>query len=249
MEEIQLTKKGTIRKRKPKQKIYYFTKDTESAILEYVRSKDQRHRNKLYKERIDYPFFKLTQNIINTFKFPYMDGTIEDIQQECIHHLLEKLHLYSQDKGAAYSYFGTIVKYYLINNNNAQYRKILGTDNLEGLDEDKSTVINLMNNPNPNEQPFNDENYCMDMFIAYMDLHSEYIFEDEEDLKSCNAIMELFKRRENIEIFDKKALFIYIREMTNQETVQISKIMKKIKKIYNRLHQQYLEYGWISLNF
>lgn len=245
----ELTKKGTIRKRKPKQKIYYFTKDCELAILEYVASKDQRHRNKLYKDRIDYPFFKLTQNIINTFKFPYMDGTVEDIQQECIHHLLEKLHLYSQDKGAAYSYFGTIVKYYLINNNNAQYKKILGTDNLEGIDDEKSIVIDLINNPNKNEKPFNDENYVMEKFILYMDTHGSNIFKDAEDYKSCVAIVELFKRREYIEIFNKKALFIYIREMTNQETPQITKIIKKIQKIYNRLNEQYLEYGFISLNF
>jgi len=247
--EQELTKKGTVRKRKPKQKIYYFTKDTEEAILEYVRSKDQRHRNKLYKDRIDYPFYKLTQNIINTFKFPYMDGTVEDIQQECIHHLLEKLHLYSQDKGAAYSYFGTIVKYYLINNNNAQYKKILGTDNLDGIDDEKSLVIDLINNPNKNDKPFNDENYVMEHFIQYVEQHSPNIFKDPEDYKSCSAIIELFKRREYIEIFNKKALFIYIREMTNQETPQITKIIKKIHKIYNRLNNQYLEYGWISTNF
>jgi len=247
--EQELTKKGTVRKRKPKQKIYYFTKDTEEAILEYVASDNQNIRNRIYRERIDYPFFKLTQNIINTFKFPYMDGTVEDIQQECIHHLLEKLHLYSQEKGAAYSYFGTVVKYYLINNNNAQYKKILGTDNLEGIDEDKSIVIDLINNPNPLEKPFSDENYCIDMFIKYIEMHDKDIFKNEEDLKSCNAIIELFKRREYIEIFNKKALFIYIREMTNQDTQQITKIIKKVQKIYHRLNQQYLEYGFISLNF
>lgn len=245
----ELTKKGTVRKRKPKQKIYYFTKDTEEAILEYVSSKDQILRNKIYRERINYAFFKLTQNIINTFKFPYMDGTIEDIQQECIVHLLEKLHLYSQDKGAAYSYFGTIVKYYLINNNNAQYKKVLGIEGLDNIDEDKSIVIDLLNNPNPKEQPFNDENYCIEMFIKYMELYSEKIFIDSEDYKSCIGIMELFKRREYIEIFNKKALFIYIRELTNQETPQITKIIKKIHKIYNRLNNQYMEYGFISLNF
>jgi len=247
--ELELTKKGTPRKRKPKQKIYYFTKDTEEAILEYVASDNQYLRNKIYRERIDYAFFKLTQNIINTFKFPYMDGTVEDIQQECIHHLLEKLHLYTQEKGAAYSYFGTIVKYYLINRNNFEYKKVLGIEGLDGIDEDKSTVINLMNNPNPLEQPFNDESYCIDMFIKYMDLHSKTIFEDENELLLSYAILELFKKRENIEIFNKKALYLYIREMTKQDTIDITKVIKKIQKIYNRLNQQYMEYGFISLNF
>jgi hypothetical protein len=248
MDEL-LTKKGTPRKRKPKQKIYYFTKDTESAILEYVASSDQKFRDKLYRERIDYAFFKLTQNIINTFKFPYMDGTIEDIQQEVIYFLLTKLPLYSQEKGAAYSYFGTIAKRYLINENNRLYDRRKDYDNLDGIDEDKTLIIDLLNNPNPNSQPFNDINYNMDMFIKYMDMHSEYIFDNPEDLKSCYAIMELFRKRENIEIFNKKALLIYIREMTNQETIQITKVIKKIHKIYKRLNDQYNQYGFISLNF
>lgn len=248
MDEL-LTKKGTPRKRKPKQKIYYFTKDTESAILEYVASSNQNHRNKLYRERIDYAFFKLTQNIINTFKFPYMDGTIEDIQQEVIYFLLTKLPLYSQDKGAAYSYFGTIAKRYLINENNRLYDRRKDYDNLDGIDEDKTLVIDLLNNPNPNSQPFNDVNYSMDMFIKYMDMYDSYIFPDPEDIKSCYAIMELFRKRENIEIFNKKALLIYIREMTNQETIQITKVIKKIHKVYKRLYHQYLEYGQISLNY
>jgi len=249
METLELTKKGTPRKRKPKQKIYYFTKDTEEAILEYVASDNQNNRNKIYRTRIDYPFFKLTQNIINTYKFPYLDGSVEDIQQECICFLLEKLSKYTQSKGAAYSYFGTITLRYLINENNKAYKKVLGIEGLDNIDEDKSIVIDLLNNPNPNEQPFNDENYCIEMFIEYMNRYEKYIFPEEEDLKSCNAIMELFKNRENIDIFDKKALYIYIREMTHQETTQVTKIMKKIKKIYNRLKNQYLEYGFISLNF
>lgn len=248
MDEL-LTKKGTPRKRKPKQKIYYFTKNTEEAILEYVSLSDQNLRNKIYRERIDHAFYKLTQNIINTFKFPYIDGTVEDIQQEVIYFLLTKLPLYNQSKGAAYSYFGTITKRYLILENEKMYKKVKGHDNLDNIDEDKSLVIDLLNNPNPLEQPFNDENYCMDMFIEYMDMHSQYIFENSEDLKSCHAVMELFKKRENIEIIEKKAILLYIREMTNQETSQITKVIKKIYKIYNRLHQQYLNYGFISLNF
>ena len=112
--EENLTKKGTPRKRKPKQKIYYFTKDTENAILEYVSLKDQRSRDRLYKEKIDYAFFKLSQNIINTYKFPYMEGTIEDKQQEVIFHLLKSLHKYNPEKGMAYSYFGTAALRYCI---------------------------------------------------------------------------------------------------------------------------------------
>jgi hypothetical protein len=258
--ELELTKKGTPRKRKPKQKIYYFTKDTENAILEYVASADQRFRDKIYRERIDYAFFKLSQNIINTFKFDYMDGTIEDIQQEVIYFLLTKLPLYTQEKGAAYSYFGTIAKRYLILENDKMYKKkklLKDQVDVEELNEEEKNLRTY-----DYENLLENNSYLLDNFIKYMELYSEKIFiksdelktdkqvlQELEDLKTSNAIIEIFKQKENIEIFNKKAILLYIREMTDQDTQQITKISKKIQKIFNRLQNQYLEYGYISLNF
>ena len=54
------------RKKKSKQ---YFTLDTEEAIILYNKTADQRTRSKLYADRIQYPFEKLAENILNTFKF------------------------------------------------------------------------------------------------------------------------------------------------------------------------------------
>lgn len=232
-----------------KKKNYYFTKDTENAIIEYLATENQAKRDKIYRERIDYAFFKLTQNIINTFKFHYTDGlSIEDLQQEVTCFLLEKLPKYSQDKGAAYSYFGTIAKRYLILKNNKNFQKLKNKEDISVIDEDKNIVNDIVNSEFKN-QPFFDEDYTVNHFIEYVELHEDLLFQTTEDKKTCWAIIELFKRRENIEIFNKKALLLYIREMTGQETPQITKVSKKLKKIYNRLRNQYDEYGFISLNF
>jgi hypothetical protein len=39
-------------------------------------------------------------------------------------------------------------------------------------------------------------------------------------------LIYLFKRRENLEIFNKKALYIYIREITDVDTPVITKVTK-----------------------
>lgn len=246
--DLGLTKKGTPRKRKPKQKIYYFTKDTEEAILEYVNSTDQRFRDKIYRERIDFAFFKLTQNIINTFKFDYVEGSIEDIQQEVIYFLLTKLSKYTQEKGAAYSYFGTIAKRYLIIENEKMYKKIKNRNEIDDEDE-KTQIIDEDELLSSDNYDLNDDNYSLNMFLKYLNLHAEKIFTNENELNICYSIIHLFERRENIEIFNKKAILLYLRELTKQDTQNITKVSKKIKIIYNRLHNQYLEYGFISLNF
>ncbi len=146
-QEVLLTKKGTVRKRKPKKANVYFTQETEDAIIEYLKCKDQDIRNKIFNEKINYSFHKLAENIIHTFKFYYTEvDTIPELQHEVVAFLLEKLHLYNQNKGKAFSYFGTIAKRYLILYNNANYKKLKDKAPVEAIDEDKSIFIDIVNN-------------------------------------------------------------------------------------------------------
>ena len=248
--EVQYTKKGTVRKRKPKTKKMYFTQDTEDAIIEYLAETDTIKRNRIYNERIDYAFHKLTENIIHTFKFYYTEvETISELQHEVTSFLLEKLHLYKSEKGKAFSYFGTIAKRYLILYNNKNYEKLKGRAGVDDIDEDKTLIINILNSSSPTDDPLVSENYFIEQFIKYMDLHLFRIFPDNEDSKTADAIMELFKRREDLDIFNKKGIYIYIREMTDQDTPQITKVIKSLKKVYLRLLNQYLDYGYVGLNY
>ena len=139
--KVALTKRGQPRRRKPKEPRIYFTSDTEEAIIEYLASNDQVFRDKTYKDRIEYAFYKLSENIIHTFKFYYTDSdTIEELKHEVITFLLEKLHLYDQSKGKAFSYFGTIAKRYLIVYNEKNYKKLQKYAEIEAIDEDKTIL-------------------------------------------------------------------------------------------------------------
>ena len=114
-----------VRKRRKKSK-NYFTQDTENAIVLYNNTPDPKMRSDIYAKEIHYPFFKLTENIIHTFKFYYTDGVenLEDLQHEIITFLLSKIHKFDPTNGAkAYSYFGTIVKRWLIVYNQKNYGK------------------------------------------------------------------------------------------------------------------------------
>jgi hypothetical protein len=247
---VQFTKKGTIRKRKPKEKKQYFTQDTEDAIIEYLAETDPIKRNKIYNERIDYGFFKLTENIIHTFKFYYTEvETIAELQHEVTSFLLEKLHLYNQDKGKAFSYFGTIAKRYLILYNNKNYDKLKSKAEVEAIDEDQTIVLNIVNNSKGADDALMGENYFINKFIAYVDLHLFRIFPDQEDAKTADAIIQLFRHRESLDIFNKKGIYIYIREQTDQDTPQITKVIKSLKKVHYRLLQQYLDYGYVDLRY
>jgi hypothetical protein len=88
----------------------YFTQKTEDAIVKYNNEADFLVKSKIYELEIHPAFFKLTENIVHTFKFYHTEvDNIEDLQHEVIIFLLSKIHLFDPSKGAkAYSYFGTI---------------------------------------------------------------------------------------------------------------------------------------------
>lgn len=238
--EVTLTKDGKVRKRRPKKSIDYFTLDTQQAILDYRLETSQAKRNKIFNEKIYYAFYKLAENIIHTFRFYYTEvDNINELKHEVIAFLLEKLHLYDDSKGKAYSYFGTIAKRYLIVYNNNNYKRLKGKAPVSDVDEDKTITNELLINQ---KDDLEDTNF-IDLFIKEIDDQLLLIFPKQQEARVADAILELFKRRESLDIFNKKALFIYIKEITDAPTPVITKVIKVMKEIYKEMLNQYLEEG------
>lgn len=243
------------KKKRKKKSNNYFTHETELAINLYNETEDIEEKNKIYQQEIHYPFFKLTQNLIHTFKFYYTEeSNLEDLQHEVITFLLTKLHKFDATNGAkAYSYFGTIAKRYLIASNQKNYKKrleMVSLDDLhveqednqyvygEPLDTEENTPENLL------LQQEDDLTKFMNEYIEYCSDNIYEIFPKVEHAKVADAILELFRKREDIALFNKKALYIYIREMTDVKTSKITKIAKILAAIYRKHYIFYLENGY-----
>ena len=235
MEEVVVKKK--------KKGVQYFTQDTENAIVLYNNTPDSEVRSNIYRERIHYAFFKLTENIIHTFKFYYTEvDNIEDLQHEVITFLLSKIHLFNPEKGAkAYSYFGTIAKRYLILSNQKNYKKRVDTAPIEILEEDERHSYRI------------DESSYDERLSNFIDIYTEYcsqkiyeLFPKEYDAQIADAILELFRKRENLDIFNKKALYIYIREIIDVKTPKITKIANQLYDVFKENYVFYLEHGYTN---
>ena len=229
------------RKRTKKQ---YFTPDTDLAIKEYLASNNQEERDYIFKHRIHYPFYKLAENLIHTFKFYYTEvDDLEDLKHEVICFLLEKLDYFKPEKGSkAFSYFSIVGKNYLILYNNNNYKKKKITVDVMAADEDDGVLRQLGRDGRKKEiKEF------IDYYTEYIDKHMFTLFKKDNDKKVCDAINTLFKRRENLEIFNKKALYIYIREMTDVDTPVITKVTKILKKHYKTLYIEYKETGYVKI--
>jgi hypothetical protein len=228
--------------RKKKSNVY-FTKETENAIVLYNGTTDEIKKSQIYQDKIHYAFFKLTENIIHTYKFYYTEtDNIEDLQHEIIVFLLSKIHLYDQTKGTkAYSYFGTIVKRWLILNNNKNYKTQQNRTELEPLQEDINHSYELdKGNQIEKLSDFTEQ------YIKYCSDNIYDLFPNKNDAQIADAILELFRKRDGIEVFNKKALYIYIREIVDAKTIKITKISNILRKIYKDSYIFYLENGYIK---
>ena len=234
-------KKKRGRKRTKKR---YFTEETDAAIALYLKTKNQSDRDYIFKEYLYYPFYKLAENLIHTFKFYYTEvDDLEDLKHEVICFLLEKLDYFKPERGTkAFSYFSIVGKNYLILYNNNNYKKKKQKVEPSAADEDDGVLHQL--GRDERKQEIKD---FIDYFTDYIDKHMFTMFKKEKDRKVCDSINILFKRRENLEIFNKKALYIYIREMTDVDTPVITKVTKKLKSLYKTLYIEYDETGYVKI--
>ena len=210
----------------------YFTQDTENAIVRYNNSTDGEFKSLLYSREIHPALLKLTENIIHTFKFYYTDvENLADLQHEVITFILSKLHLFDPSKGAkAYSYFGTIAKRYLIVYNANNYKKLKQSINVGDITLKEDTLISVnpaltVDSEAPVDSQYRDNlSYFMDLYVDACTNSIYELFPIDLDAKIADAVLELFRKRDNLQLYNKKALYLYIREIIDVKTSQITKV-------------------------
>jgi hypothetical protein len=224
---------------KKKKRKVYFGQEVQDAIVEYNTSTNDVERNKIYGTRIHAAFDKLSENIINTFKFSYFDMPFIDVKHEVVAFMIMNIHKYDHTKGSkAFSYFSVVAKNYLILHNNNNYKKLKSHDKVDALDRQHKSI------------GFNESDYITltDEIVEYFDNNMNTIFKKNRDLKIGYAIIDLMKQREDIENFNKKAIYILIREMTDVETTHITSVVNVLKKHYKKLLNKYYNNGSILFN-
>ena len=225
-----------------KSSLQYFTKDTENAIIEYNTIEDKLTKDRIYKERIAPAFSKLAEIVYNKWKFTYFDDQPEDVMSEVVAYMIEKIHMYRAGKGKAFSYFTIVARNYLILNNNANYKRYKDTDIMSAMPENWDTENGFRDEVrNEDHKSFNKR------MLVYWDKHLEVFFTKKRDIQIADAILELFRRAEYIENFNKKSLYLLVREMTGYPTHYITKVVNKMKDKQMELYNEFDREGDIQV--
>ena len=220
---------------------YYFNQDTENAIIRLNNETRPHMKERIYNEHIRTAFEKLAENIIHTFKFYYLDVPSEDVKHEVVSFLYMNIHQFTEGKGKAFSYFSIVAKNYLILHNNNNYKRMKQHDGEDVMDYKRDPITELRSKE------------ARTMKMEYIEQLAEYwrhnlstVFKRKKDLDVANAVVELIDMRENIDNFNKKALYILIREMTGSNTQHITRVINVMRKHHNKLQQTYLSTGSVE---
>jgi len=220
---------------------YYFHQGTEDAIIRHNKETRPHMRERIYNEHIRVPFEKLAENIIHTFKFYYFDVPSTDVMHEVVSFLYMNMHKFTEGKGKAFSYFSIVAKNYLILHNNNNYKK---TDSEEVTDYKRNPVTEATR-----EDLLTAKKEYLDLFIEYWSNNLTTVFKRKQDMDVANSVLYLMEHRENIDNFNKKALYILIREMTGSKTQPITRVVNVMKKHHVNLQHNYLTTGSIETKF
>jgi hypothetical protein len=232
---------------KTKKSKMYFNDDTEQAIIKYNLTDDEYERELIFKQKIYPALDKLAENIINRFKFPYIDESFEDTKAQVVSFLVLNLHKFTENKGKAFSYFSVVAKNYLILHNNNAYKENLRSSSLsEPSTDDSFSLQDILSTSPEDENAKSDARDFVQLLIQYWDFNLPRVFKKQKDRDIANAVVELLRRSSNIENFNKKALYLLIREMTNHKTVHITKVINKMKVHVLEQMKEYRKTGHLS---
>ena len=211
----------------------YFSADTQKAVIRYNHSTNPIERNIIFSKEIAEPFRRLAENVLNTWKFSYFDDSKDNIIQEVVSFMVEKIGQYDASKGRAFSYFTIVARNYLILNNNTNYKRFRTHDEIDVLDLNR----NFHSEFRVLEKNIEDKEFIF-MMVEFWDNNIDIFFKKKRDRDIANAILELFRRLDSIESFNKKHLYVLIREITNCKTQQITKVINLMKKYYGDMSKQ-----------
>jgi|TARA_R110000851_G_scaffold81815_1_gene179500 hypothetical protein len=206
----------------------YFTQVHEDAIVEYVATDCIKRRTELYVKYIGPTFDEMVDKIVYTYKFTNLPN-IDYLRDECKIWLITILDKYNQDKGyKAFSYFSVITKNWFIQQTKRARKNIkreVGMDYISGEAHLKHVSTE---NPYPAEREHAE--FVNSLKVEILSWERADLKENEE--KVLAAIKILFQSAEDIEIFNKKAIYMYIREITGLSTKQIVSNLNRMKVKY-----------------
>ena len=214
----------------------YWGIEQEEAIVEFNTNEDIEDKHKVFVAIIEPAFRKLVENIYYTYNFNKILWDREQIEHEVMTHLYEKLNKFDISKNKkSFSYFGTITKNWMIQRCNADKNKRF-------IDDDNQDIIvqNIsINAYEENEVNQHNQDFISGIIEDFDDWGSKENY-NQEDFAVLEIVNDILKNYHRFNIYNKKQLYVYIREATDLPSRKITKSLKKIKINYSDIKEDFI---------
>lgn len=213
----------------------YFGDEVTKAVLAFQDEKDINKRNKIFVDKIMVPL----QKLINYHYFRMPVARNEEILQDCLVDVYEKIDLYQREKSdRAFPYFNMIVRNFFIQALKRENKQVQNDQFPISLTELKQQQGKL-------------DEYLVEDFDEmlenkeFMEIFKDNLykwrdqFSKEQEIKTIDALISIFENAEKLELHNKKAAFWYIRELTDLKSKQVATNLNKIKKKFVFLKKKY----------
>jgi hypothetical protein len=216
------------------EKSLYFGTDVDEAIVGFFKEADQKKRSKLFEMKIYPAFEKLAQ--YHYHNLPVARNP--DVIIECVSFLYEQLHKFDPTKSSrGFPYFNQITKHWFIGRIKSEKKELLQDQDINvSLNDSNSTCSETLAIDNFEDQIESDQ--FIKIFKQHLPLWRDK-FTKAHEKQLVDALVVLFESADDIDIYKKKALFFYLKEITHMNAKQVAINLNKIKKKFMFLKARY----------
>jgi len=226
------------RRRKKGKSNNYFTHDTELAILKFQVEPELDERQRIFKAEIRPAFEKLIENIIYVYKFHTL-GNIEILKNDCMSFLFETIPKFDGTRGCkAFSYYNVITRNWF-----SQQKKNHTKRSKTNVQFDSTILSTLEKDANSSVVVSYEEGMFRKEFLLILkdELKAwRNKFDKPQERIVLEAIIVLFESPDILPLYNKKGIYMYLREITGMNTKQVVTNLTKFRRKYAHLKERYL---------
>ena len=231
-------KKIRKRKKRGKNKLrQYFHEGTQLAIESFQATDIIEEKESIYKEEILPAFEKLSENLIFIHRFTGLHSSYEDLKNDCVTFLYETLYKFDASRGTkAFSYFNVVAKNFLIIKSKQRtsfLRRNISIENPASFSHDEMNSLNDFN-ASPAQEEYILRRERREIILEMVN-KVEDVARSENEKLCIYAVKKLFENADDLEFLNKRAVFVYLREMSGLNPKQLTTTISSLKKKYNEI--------------